>query len=1268
MPKKSTSKRLDQLFENIQEEEAKPSGKAGKRPPGSPAKKPAAPSARPSGRPLAQTGALPPAETVSVARQGAGEGAPSSMSLAFQLDNRNWATLQVVDETAPREWDPNEQLLVRQVTEQLSQALENARLFQETRSRAEELTVLNEMGRELTSLFSLEAIASAVYKHASRLMDASNLFISLYDEKKQEIDGLFVIENHKRIRVPPRKLGQGLSDYILRTHQPLFIPDDVPGHMQALGAEFIPLGNSRPPKCWMGAPLIAGDAVIGVIGLQSTETANLFTDHHRDLLTAVSGQAAIAIENARLFEETRKHAEELNALNELNQRLSANLDVDQALHETYRGAARLVDVKNFFIGLYSPENDTITFPLNVSESVVDRDILTIPADKGLSGYLLRTRRPLLIPNNVAEVMRQLGIEAVGQPPACWLGVPLLLGEQAIGVMATQSYVEENAFDEHDRDLLIALSAQAAIAIQNARLFEETRQSQEALARSEGELRALFSAMTDVIIIYDREGRYIRIAPTSPSRLFLPPEDMLGKKISEVLPESMHQPFLQTIQRALESGQLERIEYSLAIEEKTYWFEANVSKLTDDQVFWVARDITARKQDEEALRRRNEYLSATAEISQLVTSTLDMPTLFSRTVNLVRERFGYYHAGIFVAEETGFNAVLQAATGEAGAEMLRQKHSLPIGSRSIVGEVTEKGRAVIVNDTAASQVHRPHPLLPRTRAEAALPLRVGSRTIGALDIQSEQAGAFRDDDIAVLQTLADQVAIAIDNARSYELSMQAVKEMREADRLKSQFLANMSHELRTPLNSIIGFSRVILKGIDGPTTDLQQQDLLAIHNSGQHLLGLINDILDLSRIEAGKMELTFDEVNLSDLIVSVMSTASGLVKDRPITLRRDLPADLPTVRADAMRVRQVLLNLLSNASKFTDEGSIFVSASVSQGSNRHPEITVRVTDTGPGISAADQKKLFQPFSQVDASPTRKSGGSGLGLSISNHLIQMHGGRMGVDSAPGEGSVFYFTLPAFRGPAETDAPTNTRVILAIDDDPQVISLYERFLQPQGYQVVPLSDPSRAVERVKQLKPFAVTLDIMMPGYDGWRVLNDLKSNDETRDFPVIVCSIVEEREKGFSLGAADYIVKPIIEDDLLDALDRLNMDGSLREILIVDDNPDDLRLLDHMLSRHSQYRPTLARGGEEGWKALQNNIPNAVIVDLFMPDLDGFTLIEKIRGDERLRDIPILAVSGGDLTPEQEKVLREFGQRLIQKSALTEQQLLASLERALQRVHT
>jgi hypothetical protein len=268
MPKKPTSNRLDDLFDGMQDESATPEKKSVKKTTVRPAEKkplagiPAKPATRAS-TPV-QTRALPPLEAVSVAQHG-GSGNPSSMSLAFQMDSRNWATLQVVDETAAREWDSDEQLLVKQVVDQLSQALENARLFQEIRSRAEELTVLNEMGSKLASLLSIEAIAEAIYTYASRLMDTTNLFVSLFDETKQEITPIFVINNRERIQVPPRKMGKGLTDHILQTRETLFMPEDVPGHMKKLGLEVITLGNNRPSQCWLGVPLLAGNSALGVI-------------------------------------------------------------------------------------------------------------------------------------------------------------------------------------------------------------------------------------------------------------------------------------------------------------------------------------------------------------------------------------------------------------------------------------------------------------------------------------------------------------------------------------------------------------------------------------------------------------------------------------------------------------------------------------------------------------------------------------------------------------------------------------------------------------------------------------------------------------------------------------------------------------------------------------------------------------------------------------------------------------------------------------------
>jgi signal transduction histidine kinase len=301
----------------------------------------------------------------------------------------------------------------------------------------------------------------------------------------------------------------------------------------------------------------------------------------------------------------------------------------------------------------------------------------------------------------------------------------------------------------------------------------------------------------------------------------------------------------------------------------------------------------------------------------------------------------------------------------------------------------------------------------------VPIRAQDVDLGELVFDARQDGQpWSDEDRALAEAVSQQLAVALQDARSNELTQNALTEMREADRLKTQFLANMSHELRTPLNSIIGFSRVILKGIDGPITPQQEEDLKAIYNAGQHLLGLINDVLDLSKIEAGKVELAFSEVDLKEVLRGVMSTAEGLVQGKTIELVTDIPDDLPTISADSIRVRQILLNLVSNAVKFTERGQIGVSARRLDTAAR-PEIVVAVFDTGPGIAPEDQRKLFEPFSQVDASPTRKTGGTGLGLSICRHLVELHGGRIWVESSPGEGSTFAFTLPIEPSPLRADS---------------------------------------------------------------------------------------------------------------------------------------------------------------------------------------------------------------------------------------------------------
>jgi PAS domain S-box-containing protein len=946
------------------------------------------------------------------------------------------------------------------------------------------------------------------------------------------------------------------------------------------------------------------------------------------------------------------------AITQISESVLTSKTMDELFHSIHEAVKPLLPVNNIYIAQHDPSTNWITFPYHSDE--IDEDWSPRKLGKGLTSYVIRTGKPLrTTPEIFADLEAAGEVINDGARSVDWLGVPLRSKQVVSGVIAIQSYDPEVRITEQHKEILSIIATQVASAIERFLAEREIQKFKLGIDRSD-----------NAVFITDLEGVIQYANPAFEKVYGFSPEQAIGKTPriikSGLLPDEQYKQFWET----LLSGGTVSGEITNKTKDGTLIPIAGTnSPILDESgkaigFLAVHQDITERKLSEEILKRRNDYLAASSEIGRLVTSTLDLNTIFTRTVNLISERFGFYYAAIYIIEETGFNAVLREATGEAGEKMKAQRYSVVVGSNSIVGKVAEGIEPRLVNDTDLEPLYVPNPFLLDTRAEVAIPLRIGARIVGVIDIQSTQAYAFTKDDLSVLQSLADQVAVAIDNARSYELSQQLIKDLREVDQLKSQFLANMSHELRTPLNSIIGFSRVILKGIDGTVSDMQQQDLTAIYNSGQHLLGLINDILDLARIEAGKMELNFEEVHLAEMATSVMSTAKGLVKEKPIQLLQRIP-DMPAVRGDTMRVRQVLLNLISNASKFTDEGSITVEALVQKGSTGKMEALINVIDTGPGISIEDQKKLFQAFSQVDGSATRKSGGSGLGLSICANLVQLHGGRIGIHSGAGTGSTFWFTLPLYNQPQQ-EIPEGRKVVLAIDDDPQVIGLYERYLNPQGYYVVPLTDPAKAKEQILKINPYAITLDIMMPNKDGWSVLTDLKSDPATRDYPVIICSIMEQADKGFSLGAADYLVKPILEEDLVCALDRLNKDGTIHEVLVIDDDPNDLRLIEKILNQHGQYKPTLAEGGRKGWEAIIKKTPHAIILDLFMPEMDGFTILEKLRENSVLREVPVLVVSGGGLTSEQQRQLNDFGQRLITKGSLNEDQLIQSIENALKRL--
>jgi len=605
MPKKKPiDRRLKNLFEDVKPEQT-------------PAEFKPAPSKRASeDKHLQQVEAKPfPKQSRTVEIASPWSKPSAALSLAFQAGQNSWATLQVVDESEERAWSQDEQLLVKQVADQLSLALENARLFQETQARAEELSVLNEMGRELSTKLDPAAIAEIAHRYTSRLMNTSNFFVVLYDEKNQEKSYPVAFEEGRRIYPTPKKLGNGgFSDYIIHSKKPVFAPNDVLGYMKLLGIEFVPLDrDDTPSQSWLGVPFLVGDRVLGLISVQSVHKPDLYDAHDRDILTTIASQAAIAIENARLFQEARRRAQETAALAEVGREISTTLDLEVVLTKIAAYARDLFQAESS--GVYLPEAQGTNWR---AIAVIGADIEEIKNEvihtgEGILGEIILHKAGRIV-NDANNQPESLTIEETAERPFEHLmGVPIISGGNVTGLMAVWRTGQANEFMPSDLDFLTSLARQAAIAIQNASLFQETQ-------KSESELRALFASMNDVIIVYDKDGRYVRIAPTNPSLLVRPPEEMVGKYIKEILPPELHDPFMKTIREALSSNRTIRIEYPLNISGNSLWFDANVSKLSDDQVFWVARDITDRK--------INELTQiAITQISESVLSSKTMDELF-----------------------------------------------------------------------------------------------------------------------------------------------------------------------------------------------------------------------------------------------------------------------------------------------------------------------------------------------------------------------------------------------------------------------------------------------------------------------------------------------------------------------------------------------------------------------------------------------------------------------------------------------------------------
>ena len=503
-------------------------------------------------------------------------------------------------------------------------------------------------------------------------------------------------------------------------------------------------------------------------------------------------------------------------------------------------------------------------------------------------------------------------------------------------------------------------------------------------------------------------------------------------------------------------------------------------------------------------------------------------------------------------------------------------------------------------------------------------------------------------------------------QNVELAAQR-EQVEEANRLKSEFLSNMSHELRTPLNSVMALSRVLLMQAKDKLSEEELNYLDIIQRNGQNLLSLINDILDLSKIEAGKMDVTPKLFSITSTIETIMERLEPVAEEKGIDMNPETPENLPQIESDEARVHQILQNLMGNALKFTDQGSVTVSARCDE-----KKVYIQVADTGIGISAKDLLHIFQEFRQVDGTSSRSYEGTGLGLAIAHRAARMLGGELTVQSTLGKGSIFTLVLPVKwsglipdAGPFAVTKPAQIapaqKTVLVVDDEPDVLTMISEYLSLEGYNILTATSGEMALRLAREHRPFAITLDVIMPEMDGWEVLQRLKEDPDTKDIPVIIVSVSDDKETGVALGAVGYVTKPVNRDLLISEIHRI--DGSApHTIMVVDDNEIERKEMAGMIEEEGM-KALVAEDGRKCMDMIEESLPDVLVLDLIMPEVDGFEVLDKVRSDPLTRNLPVIVATAKDLSTEEREKLSGNVSSVLTKSDTTSKALLENLKKLL-----
>jgi PAS domain S-box-containing protein len=765
-------------------------------------------------------------------------------------------------------------------------------------------------------------------------------------------------------------------------------------------------------------PLSVRGETIGELGVYD-DPLNPLSDEERQLIEQVTDQITQALENARLFEQTQASLAETQALSTGSARIIAAANLDDILDALVR-TTRLSDLDQVIIELFDrpwdaqpPKTMVNAAVWTCSDKTPVEPVGTVYALAELPFLNLLSRsaplviRDMLTDERVDPATRAMVVDRLGiRGEVFW---PLVAGGQWFGVLSGQSG-KALSLDPSDIRQIGSLVAQAASAVQSMKLQEDMRSRlqeltslQRLMSREAWSAYMAQKAAEARGYLFDQVG----LAPVTAAHLEdRPIRDIAGDiELPQTISPAEFRSPLEV--RGEPIGALGvRLEAGRALTEDEEIFLHAVSEQ-------VAQALERARLMEQTQKSAVE-LQAVAEVGTAAATILNPDQLLQEVVDLAKARFGLYHAHIYLVDDGEENLVLTVGAGEIGRSMVAEGWSIRLEKEeSLVARAARTRLGQVVNDVRQESGYLPNPLLLDTLSEMAVPMVIGDRLLGVFDVQSDRLNNFHEEDVRIYTTLAAQIAVALQNAKLYAEQLATVERLRELDNMKSAFLANMSHELRTPLNSILGFTQVIVEGLDGPLTEVMVSDLELIEKNGKHLLNLINEVLDMAKIDSGRLSLNPEPLNLYNLMQDVIGTSGPLAREKSLIMKLEAdPIESWEVMADHVRMRQIFLNLIGNAIKFTETGGVTVQLQKLQpdSDGGNDLVQLRIQDTGIGVPHSKLDEIFEAFTQVDSSTTRKAGGTGLGLPISRRLVELHGGRLWAESEGlGKGSTFVLELP-------------------------------------------------------------------------------------------------------------------------------------------------------------------------------------------------------------------------------------------------------------------